>query len=68
MPFCLGRSPWAYGYGSMVRIVPRRTISTHNASFKVSEEVREALGNKEPVVALETTIYTHGGYGRGPIA
>lgn len=28
--------------------------------FKVSEEVREATRYEKPVVALETTIYTHG--------
>ncbi|KAF1848274.1 uncharacterized protein K460DRAFT_334148 [Cucurbitaria berberidis CBS 394.84] len=33
---------------------------TNNGFFKVSEEVREALNAKKPVVALETTIYTHG--------
>lgn len=51
-----------------MRIVPRRTISTNNAFFKVSEEIQEALRNKRPVVALETTIYTHGGFVYGPIA
>ena len=29
--------------------------------IKVSEEVREAIETQKPVVALETTIYTHGG-------
>lgn len=33
---------------------------TNNGFFRVSEEVREALHAKKPVVALETTIYTHG--------
>jgi pseudouridine-5'-phosphate glycosidase/pseudouridine kinase len=28
--------------------------------FKISEEVREATATGKPVVALETTIYTHG--------
>ncbi|KAF2746998.1 hypothetical protein M011DRAFT_526699 [Sporormia fimetaria CBS 119925] len=37
----------------------RRHLS-NNAFFRVSEEVREALHSKKPVVALETTIYTHG--------
>lgn len=31
-----------------------------NAFFKVSEEVEDALETGKPVVALETTIYTHG--------
>ena len=37
----------------------RRYLS-NNGFFRVSEEVREALNSKKPVVALETTIYTHG--------
>lgn len=28
--------------------------------LKVSEEVRDAVATRKPVVALETTIYTHG--------
>lgn len=28
--------------------------------FEVSEEVRDAINTGKPVVALETTIYTHG--------
>lgn len=28
--------------------------------FKISEEVRDAIATNKPVVALETTIYTHG--------
>ena len=31
-----------------------------NSLFKVSEEVQDALARGKPVVALETTIYTHG--------
>jgi pseudouridine-5'-phosphate glycosidase/pseudouridine kinase len=38
----------------------RRRLLSNNAFFRVSEEVREALHSKKPVVALETTIYTHG--------
>ncbi|KAL5114399.1 hypothetical protein ACEQ8H_007709 [Pleosporales sp. CAS-2024a] len=37
-----------------------RRYLTNNGFFRVSEEVREALHSKKPVVALETTIYTHG--------
>ncbi|KAF2687886.1 hypothetical protein K458DRAFT_414952 [Lentithecium fluviatile CBS 122367] len=40
--------------------VARRRCLTNNGFFRVSEEVREALNSKKPVVALETTIYTHG--------
>jgi hypothetical protein len=38
---------------------------TNNGFFRVSEEVREALHAKKPVVALETTIYTHGRHEQG---
>jgi pseudouridine-5'-phosphate glycosidase/pseudouridine kinase len=41
--------------------VGRRHL-TNNGFFRVSEEVREALHSNKPVVALETTIYTHGMY------
>lgn len=37
----------------------RRFVSD-NRYFKVFEEVRQALAEKRPVVALESTIYTHG--------
>lgn len=40
--------------------VPRRAFSGRSDFFKVSEEVEEALQTGKPVVALETTIYTHG--------
>jgi hypothetical protein len=33
---------------------------SRNDFFKVSEEVQDALETRKPVVALETTIYTHG--------
>ncbi|KAL9126465.1 MAG: hypothetical protein Q9217_004486 [Psora testacea] len=36
------------------------TISRRNPCIKVSDEVRDALDCRKPVVALETTIYTHG--------
>lgn len=39
---------------------PRRNIASDNGFLRISEEVREALHAKLPVVALETTIYTHG--------
>ena len=39
----------------------RRFLSTKNtATFHVSEEVRQAIAEQRPVVALESTIYTHG--------
>lgn len=38
----------------------RRRIATNSRHFKVSEEVQQAIAERRPVVALETTIYTHG--------
>ncbi|KAI9835319.1 MAG: hypothetical protein M1819_002463 [Sarea resinae] len=45
-----------------IRSCPRhwRSLHTNNRVFTVSEEVQQALHEKRPVVALETTIYTHG--------
>lgn len=37
-------------------------VHANNPFVKVSEEVREAVESRKPVVALETTIYTHGGW------
>lgn len=37
-----------------------RSLHTNNSFLKVSEEVQHALQTQTPVVALETTIYTHG--------
>ena len=39
----------------------RCNVHPRNPFIKVSQEVREAVENLKPVVALETTIYTHGG-------
>ncbi|KAK4497729.1 hypothetical protein PRZ48_010382 [Zasmidium cellare] len=52
----------ALSRSSQANIVPvgRRGLSTNSKSFKVSEEVQQAIAEKRPVVALETTIYTHG--------
>lgn len=44
---------------AVARASGRRHL-TNNGFFRVSEEVREALNSNKPVVALETTIYTHG--------
>lgn len=45
----------------LVRRLPtRRPISTKSSFFQISEEVQQAISEKRPVVALETTIYTHG--------
>lgn len=51
----------AAGAHSNLPFIPlRRDYGSQNDIFRVSEEVRDALHNGKPVVALETTIYTHG--------
>ncbi|KAI9733962.1 MAG: hypothetical protein M1834_002619 [Cirrosporium novae-zelandiae] len=41
-------------------IAQRRHLTTNNRFLKVLDEVQDALRSGKPVVALETTIYTHG--------
>ncbi|MCJ1397640.1 hypothetical protein MMC11_000836 [Xylographa trunciseda] len=38
----------------------RRLLSTQSPFLKISDEVQDAIESGKPVVALETTIYTHG--------
>jgi len=38
----------------------RRFVHASKGLIHVSDEVREAIDDKRPVVALESTIYTHG--------
>lgn len=38
----------------------KRHLQLDSKFFAVSEEVRDAVQENRPVVALETTIYTHG--------
>ncbi|KAK5169094.1 uncharacterized protein LTR77_006403 [Saxophila tyrrhenica] len=40
--------------------VDARGITTNSRVFQVSDEVRQAVSDRRPIVALETTIYTHG--------
>jgi hypothetical protein len=54
------RSSCLYPRFSIASQIQKRKINSNNAFLKISEEVREALHSKKPVVALETTIYTHG--------
>ncbi|KAM0721015.1 hypothetical protein Q7P37_003300 [Cladosporium fusiforme] len=49
-----------YSYSFSKGISQRRLLSTNSRFFQVSEEVQQALSEKRPVVALESTIYTHG--------
>ncbi|KAK2762848.1 hypothetical protein FQN54_001023 [Arachnomyces sp. PD_36] len=51
----------SYGLAScQYRNYHHQPSSDQSRFFKVSEEVRDALNTGKPVVALETTIYTHG--------
>jgi pseudouridylate synthase / pseudouridine kinase len=43
-----------------LRNIRRQYLSSKSSLFTVSEEVQDALQTGRPVVALETTIYTHG--------
>ena len=49
-------------FSAVNRFSNHRTISRNAAVFKVSEEIQNAVWARRPVVALETTIYTHGKY------
>jgi len=76
---CLGRLPNALRAGispsapspSQLHMHQRLHLSSAASAtrdlarfLKVSEEVQDAIATKRPVVALETTIYTHGALGR----
>jgi hypothetical protein len=56
----LGRSSLKWRPTSKLLLSAHRAISTNNGFLKISEEVQEAIHSKKPIVALETTIYTHG--------
>lgn len=47
---------WGIGLGFMTKAM----IIRQRGFFQISKEIQEAVENKQPVVALETTIYTHG--------
>ena len=47
-------------HSSIAPRIARRRIATNSRYLKVSEEVQQAISDRRPVVALETTIYTHG--------
>ena len=46
--------------GNIIKQQKRTLTQGRDRFFRVSEEVQEALNTGKPVVALETTIYTHG--------
>lgn len=54
------RRPRIAATAAVIARVSGRRHLTNNGFFRVSDEVREALNSNKPVVALETTIYTHG--------
>ena len=43
-----------------VNNLQRRPLSVDSRYIQISEEVKQAIAEKRPVVALESTIYTHG--------
>lgn len=45
-----------------IRRIRIQTPAAIDRFLKVSEEVRDAVSTGRPVVALESTIYTHGAY------
>ncbi|KAI9645475.1 hypothetical protein NHQ30_006214 [Ciborinia camelliae] len=52
---------FSYGSGRKKGKVERRAFrETDSEIFQMSEEVREAINSKKPIVALESAIYTHG--------
>lgn len=56
---------WRRNSGFMVKVTvtQRRASSLVSPFFRVSEEVQAAIEDRAPVVALESTIYTHGRQG-----
>jgi pseudouridine-5'-phosphate glycosidase/pseudouridine-5'-phosphate glycosidase/pseudouridine kinase len=50
----------ALGIRRSIPASSRRLYSSSQRCLKVSEEVQDAVATGKPVVALETTIYTHG--------
>lgn len=49
--------------GRALRLYSSGNLAGLKKILRVSEEVTEALATNKPVVALETTIYTHGALG-----
>lgn len=53
----LSGQTWRQSARSLPRV---RHLSSKSPFLKISEEVQQALHENQPVVALESTIYTHG--------
>jgi len=63
-PLCVYRACTLSRYSLSQRRLRSNTVnrcglSLRNPVLKVSEEVRDAINQDKPVVALESTIYTH---------
>ncbi|KAI6802408.1 IdgA domain protein [Hortaea werneckii] len=46
--------------GKSQTLVQNRSLTTNSPFLNISEEVQQAVAERRPVVALESTIYTHG--------
>ncbi|GAB1725088.1 hypothetical protein NU195Hw_g6810t2 [Hortaea werneckii] len=46
--------------GKSQRLGQSRSLTTNSPFLSISEEVQQAISERRPVVALESTIYTHG--------
>ncbi|RMZ12604.1 hypothetical protein D0860_02903 [Hortaea werneckii] len=46
--------------GKSQRLGQSRSLTTKSPFLNISEEVQQAISERRPVVALESTIYTHG--------
>lgn len=55
LPLIRNRVSYCRGFG---RMLSART--SQNPFLRISDEIQEAIHSNKPVVALETTIYTHG--------
>ncbi|KAF2772659.1 IdgA domain-containing protein [Teratosphaeria nubilosa] len=54
-------SAFGFGVNAIFKVPPsRRSLATNTKFFNISDEVRQAVSERRPVVALESTIYTHG--------
>ena len=59
-PFSRGLRRLRLTRNALIREQRRPLTQGRDRFFRVSEEVQDALKTGKPVVALETTIYTHG--------
>lgn len=55
---------WASRLPSARRCYAISAVGDLKSHIKISPEIRDAIATNQPVVALESTIYTHGALGR----